>query len=699
MSSDCASEAFESESTMRDLIESGRQARENAIKMHEHALELLNKAMDSCPCARGIERRRCTCKNFEKVAAEGGSIFREAMFTCHCDVGKTFGKCDNVDHIQALDLQATTFEALGKLDHVVKNAEWILELAPQLPDGYIRLGNLARLQKNNKYACELYAAGIEVNKEIAADLPPKSQQLDTLYRHVSRPDPICLPAEIVSDIFSYLSWIELIRILRVSKEWNCKLTSPVHRKLWENVDFPDPSCEPEPRPDHLKKILSWAGEGGARKIVIRNCSYIPEPTLTRLLELSPSLEHLEIYWMLQGLPARKNKWTHLRHVSLSGQCGYFVNKEVDCDGGFPQTFLQNAASSLEHLNFVGIPSQWNRGMVPYLPELKTLHITGLPEDSNRFSVFHLSVAFPRLEQLRIGPDVPFLVPDRALIRRTKWGDVWPHLKVLKFQDWEPEETEVSQMLELDKLEDEIEETRETLRYLVALNSLQHISLNLEGENWPCKFRQKDEDLLSDIDVAKYSDFRNLRSFESPSFSITPDGGRILLSNAIMAKQLTSLDLVFPMEHYANPLVRMDPFTYGITLWGPEPLEDSYTMGEKNVSYLRGYEWLRGTPSIHTLGIYGFRFPIDVENNEGSPLPQFLATFPNLRTLKINSWKYRTPDFVSLVISIMRVTHLKTIYTTCVEDEFLDQLRETAQEHGVQLMNKFPEQQWPMPLES
>ncbi|CCE33869.1 uncharacterized protein CPUR_07797 [Claviceps purpurea 20.1] len=160
----------------------------------------------------------------------------------------------------------------------------------------------------------------------------------------------------------------------------------------------------------------------------------------------------------------------------------------------------------------------------------------------------------------------------------------------------------------------------------------------------------------------------------------------------MAKQLTSFDLVFP-KAYCEGLD--DPVTGTTIIEYPV----RRTVGAISIWHLEGYEWLRRTPSIRTLGIYEFCFPVDVESHEDSPLLRFLATFPNLRTLKINSSEYSTPDFVSLVVSIMRVTHLKTIYTTCVDGEFLDQLRETAHEHGVQLMSQFPEQQWPMQLES
>ncbi|KAG6150543.1 hypothetical protein E4U11_008334 [Claviceps purpurea] len=579
-------------------------------------------------------------------------------------------------------LRVTIFEALGKLDHAVKSAEWILELAPRLPDGYIRLGDLAQLQKNDEYACELYAAGVEVSKETTANLSPKSQHPYTLYRHVLRQDPLRLPAEIVSQIFSYLSWIEIILVLRVSKEWTRKLTSPVHRKLWRNIVFPyNRYMRPSPMlsPDHLNKILSWAGEGGARKIVIDNVWAVAESIVTQLLESSPNLEHLGLHLISkQTLPVHQNKWTQLRHVSLSCDIAYFDRTEVDRTGGLPQTFLQNAASSLEHLNLVGIPWSWYRGKVPHFPQVKTLQIGSDSEDNILFPIFYLSIGFPRLEQLRTGPGLPYLDDESAMIEHKKWEDVWPHLKVFRY---DPSQEEKGGF--------EAIRTRETLRYLTSLHSLQHIFLAVGKVDWGCMFPDKEEYVLRRFDVTQHSHFRNLRSFETPSLVITPAGGRILLSNAVMAKQLTSFDLVFSKGIRESVIVPDDSLT-GTTRKTIYRDSRNAIMEKNSIWHLKGYEWLCGTPSIHTLGLYEFCFPVDAESDEDSPLLRFLATFPNLRTLKINSSKYSAPEFVSLVVSIMRVTHLKTIYTTCVDGEFLDKLSETAQEHGAQLMSQFPE---------
>lgn len=104
-----------------------------------------------------MNRERCSCKNYEAVALEGGSIFKEAMYNCTCSVGKTFNKCDKALHIQALDFRAATFEAMEELERARKDAEWILELAPRLPD--VCLNPLARIGQSSDTFRDIYDWG------------------------------------------------------------------------------------------------------------------------------------------------------------------------------------------------------------------------------------------------------------------------------------------------------------------------------------------------------------------------------------------------------------------------------------------------------------------------------------------------------------------------------------------------------------
>ncbi|KAG6152915.1 hypothetical protein E4U11_007230 [Claviceps purpurea] len=287
-----------------------------------------------------------------------------------------------------------------------------------------------------------------------------------------------------------------------------------------------------------------------------------------------------------------------------------------------------------------------------------------------FSMFPLAVASPRLEQLCIGPDVPSLGPEYGPIWREKGQDMWPHLKVL--------------VLHASSPEGEYAITVSTLQFLRCLNrgnSLQYVRFEFSAHELlgglPNLFGN---DLDHKFDVSQYAEFRNLRSLRSERMWISPDGAQPLLSNAINNEQLTSFDIVFPER---------DP--------------RSVTTLDSSARHLKGYDWFRGTPSIHTLGCYGFSFSPHPKNDDDRLqnllLPQFLATFPNLRTLHIDSSNYGQDAFAEVILSIMKVTRLKTIYMRLPESEALEKLRKTARFKGIQILWNDYSRQWPVSLES
>ncbi|CCE33168.1 uncharacterized protein CPUR_07092 [Claviceps purpurea 20.1] len=293
---------------------------------------------------------------------------------------------------KALDFQATTFEALGELRDAMEYAEWMVEFAPQLPDGYLRMGRIARLQWKYHFAWKIYAAGVEAHKETAAGSSAKLQKLydahKLFHRFSLKQDPFCLPAELVAHIFSYLDLKEIIGCFRVCKQWERTLTSPLHGQLWRNMIFEDLLfVKWMPDLDLLRKMLLWAGDGGARKIVIPTYVKITQPALTLLLKASPRLEHLDIH-MLRGeltLPSHEKIWDRLRNVSITG-C--FRDTPADLLGGFPHTFLQNAASTLEHLTLLSIPQAWcnSAPSIPLLPKLKSLRMRDWKDQETLFPI-------------------------------------------------------------------------------------------------------------------------------------------------------------------------------------------------------------------------------------------------------------------------------------------------------------------------
>lgn len=248
--------------------------------------------------------------------------------------------------------------------------------------------------------------------------------------------------------------------------------------------------------------------------------------------------------------------------------------------------------------------------------------------------------------------------------------IWPNLKVLVFEPCTSTSSDIY-----------AEETCLMLRLLTGLISLQYVSLDSEdNDEWPCIF-SGNTNLISDRNLMEYSEFQNLRVFESRSMSISPEGAQTLLSDAVKSKQLTSFSIVFPND----PLIR-----------------DARVIEDVNMLHLKGFDWFRGAPSIHTLGCHDFRFPLFPINNDERPLPQFLASFPNLRTLIICSPYYDDEEFTDLVVSIILVTRLKTIYMRSIPGVRAGLLRGIARSHGVQLIDDKPllfghEPQWPIPL--
>ncbi|CCE31780.1 uncharacterized protein CPUR_05635 [Claviceps purpurea 20.1] len=346
--------------------------------------------------------------------------------------------------------------------------------------------------------------------------------------------------------------------------------------------------------------------------------------LALLLEASPSLKHLEYFDLPKDLlfPSNGKTWDRLTYFSLKLCDGKrLFGLRGDGPGRFPHSFLQNAAISLEHLDLMGIPAQWYDGapLIPLLPSLKILRMSqnkGIL-DADPFRVFPLSIAFPNLEQLSIGPDIPYLNPAPLSRWREKRRDIWPHLK----------------------------------------NDIFSIP----------------DTLIPGFDDVQELNFQNLRFFSSTFFCLSPDGARTLLSNSMQTQRLTSFDIVF-LKH---------------TDAGRASLGD--------LSHLRSYEWARGAPSIQALGFYRFRFWCYPEDCDYHPLAEFVASFPNLRTLSIWSPYYGLPELARLVGMILRVTHLETIYMLFVNDEAFTQLRQAARNQGVRLVEISETRQWPVPL--
>ncbi|ODA83714.1 hypothetical protein RJ55_02229 [Drechmeria coniospora] len=663
-----------------------REGRDHyATEKYDAALRQFTRAMNMCACTRGMRRPRCTCKDFEAVAAENGSIFDEAMHTCRCHVGRTFNKCDNLLHIQALDYRAGTFEAMKELGRARKDAEWMLELAPRRPDGYLRFGKVARLQKKAELAWKMYGAGIEASKDAPVDASTKRQQLYAAFRPLQarfkRQDPMSLPYELVHIIFSHLDVVELTKCLLVSKAWGGTLQCRGYKTLWRSFDFPTRPFQP-PSTLALQKLLARA-RGDVREIVIRDPTrfQLSQQRLMMLLRAAASLERLELgplteYYFL--FPKGPALYRNLRHVVLdmynNGEHRSW-HAQHQSTSNVPVDFIKSIAATLESLSLVGVPASWCQLQdVPEFPALRCLRLEHKRGSQAPFPILYMASRTPRLEQLCLTN--VHLTCDGL----HRWKDIWHML-------WRSLQVVVFTMPDMGQAV----QSRETLTAVTSLMCL-HSSGHFRYVDLQIPYSSEDDQTTAEVfppcsesgvsntvdahgrPIRRPLQLHSLRQLRLKDLAHGPSTMRHLLGGAAERGNLHTLDIVFPIPTFHSPV------------------------GRQHMEHLGAYGWLRGVESIRSLGISRFRFREYPTNDDDLPLPSFLATFPNLETLSLTSDHYAPEEFCSVVEAILNVTHLKVLYQNKVNGALMDKLVRLGETFGVQVIWGERPRVWPVPPE-
>ncbi|KEY73722.1 hypothetical protein S7711_06298 [Stachybotrys chartarum IBT 7711] len=683
-------------------IGAGRQ--HYAARRYKPALEQFTRAMRACACARGTKRERCACKDFEGVAAAGESIFHEAMYNCKCDVGRTFKKCDNALHIQALDYRAATFESLGELDRARKDAEWMLELAPRLPDGYLRLGKVARLQKKHEYAWKIYNAGIQVfhtnglansskiqvrllflQKWTPTDRQPvdQKQQLyaarQPLQNRFARRDPIYLPPEIVQWIFSTLDLAALVRCLGVCKLWRDTLTARGNERLWRVLKFAAfHGRQNPPTTASLAKLLSYSGND-AREIVIHDANRfrLSNTKFLTLLRGSKSLQRLELRQPYEYLevPQQHVICDQLKHLVLAG---FDRHKSQAADHaayrGFPYAFLARIADNLEHLHLIDIPARWsspdpNARLLPSMPKLRYLRLEQQQLFPSRIQIMHIAWQTPRLEQLWVHDILMTSEP----LAELEWNSLWGNLKALTVSG--NPGVNFQHLMAIAHLTST--SSRHQLQYLdltFPWGDMEDVfdgSVVTQNSSLFALAQPTDEDVSREHGDA----YRSLRSLRLSEVLLEPTVMQRIFQTPLQDGSLHTFDIIFPLDTLDSRI------------------------GQSSIRHLKKYDWIRGASSIRSLGLSRFRFAMYPTSDDDLPLPKFLASFPNLETVELNTEYYEDAELVTVIHAIMKETRLKKIYQSCVHGVLLDQLRDLAESRGTEIVWGERPRQWPVALEN
>lgn len=147
------------------------------------------------------------------------------------------------DVLPILDQRVAVHVKLGNLGEARKDAMSMIRSTKSDGRGYLRCGQLDRLEDNPSAALRWYEHGMKqvpksdrLYESIEAQIVKTKILLDKKLMFSKSKDPVSiLPAELVQFVVAYLEYVDIVRALRVSKAW--KVTLLRLRPLIDTVDF------------------------------------------------------------------------------------------------------------------------------------------------------------------------------------------------------------------------------------------------------------------------------------------------------------------------------------------------------------------------------------------------------------------------------------------------------------------------------
>jgi F-box/TPR repeat protein Pof3 len=209
---------------------------------------------------------------------------------------------------------------------------------------------------------------------------------------------------------------------------------------------------------------------------------------------------------------------------------------------------------------------------------------------------------------------------------------------------------------------------DSLRHLEVTSSSTHVEV--DDESW-LDFYNHGPDTMQLDDV-----YKRIEAFRTRNIVQFSAGCRKRVRHSLEEGRLHSIDIVFNQP----------------------PLNES-PEGITSKARLESFDWLRGSTAIRSLGLFNFRFTRLPRNAQDLPLLDFVASFPNLEVLDLNSEHYDSAEFSSVVVDIIKITKLKKIYQATVKGIQLDKLKAVAKSTNVELVWGERPVLWPVPLEN
>ncbi|ROT41125.1 hypothetical protein SODALDRAFT_330833 [Sodiomyces alkalinus F11] len=655
----------------RDAYASGR---------HKKAIEYFTSIINSCDCNRRDRPRMCRCKDFERVAQAGTSIFHEAMYNCRCNVSLKWDKCHDPYHIRALDYRAAVFEK-EDLHLAKRDAEWLLQTAPRALEGYLRLGKIYRMEKKPKVALAIWNAGIEVGRKEGLGGSRKIKQLyevrQPLRMHYVRVDPMTLPVELVEHIFSYFQLTDLCRVQGVCKRWDYFFDS--RPCIWKHIEFPA-GLKRAP-PSSWTKTLANRMRGAAKSLVI------PSPVQERLRETqwlqladaAKQARRLELdfrHGPMPKLPSNRqfpSRLSSLKIIFSESRGPRYFDLFLDQEeNDFLRGILERCNYNLESLWLGHARVPWLfQDLPPALPRLRYLRISR-KQDASLISLPSLAAATPRLEQLYL--DGPCSI-ECTLDETPSCPGAWSDLRVVIA------ECEVSSWFDLGWASNS-PMNPEKIRVLESRSGMlgfrDGLGMTVGALSSVGQFLRKSMDSLERYWLeAATPDFLSQERLQDP----------------LVTGKLYELGLAFPDTDRDD------------TMWGEDPLPAQ--------AFLQRLPWLYGGPGVRMLGLFDFNLDSGltipdslqppgedrpkVEKDQAAVLVAFIESFPRLETLVLGSKFCEAREVAALTEAVVNRGKIKKIYLRGVTGQLFLDIRELAAMKGAEVMvwqRKIP---WPYPL--
>lgn len=171
-----------------------------------------------------------------KVFSEGSEYFKQNKFS---DAVSLFNRALTLkpNHTTILDCRSACYEKLNQLDQALLDAATIIKVAPTESRGYLRAGKVLSLQNKHEKAIQIYSRALtKVNRQDKR-YPQIAQMKKMAEKKISVGSDFMkiLPYDVISNIFSMLSFDRRIQCTGVSTTWrNFALN---WSGMWRDLDF------------------------------------------------------------------------------------------------------------------------------------------------------------------------------------------------------------------------------------------------------------------------------------------------------------------------------------------------------------------------------------------------------------------------------------------------------------------------------